>query len=83
MKLIDWIKFIDPIVDVIIFVDSEQEIRYEGSLLNMPWYLINHEIGRINKDEDKDEPIFISCRQNEYGAILPTITINLISTEFI
>ena len=82
MKLIDWIKFIDPVVDVIIFVDSEQEIRYEGSLLDIPWYLINHEIGRIDK-EDGDEPIFISCRQNKYGAILPTITNNLISPEFV
>ena len=48
----------------------------------MPWYLINHEIGRIDK-EDGDEPIFISCRQNKYGAILPTITINLISPKFV
>lgn len=81
MKLINWIELIDPIVDVVIFVDAEEEKRYEGSLLDMPWYLINHEIGRFDKDEE--EPIFISYKENKYGAILPTITINLISPEFI
>lgn len=47
----------------------------------MPWYLINYEIGRFDKDEE--EPIFISYKENKYGAILPAITINLISPEFI
>lgn len=74
MKLINWIEFINPNINVIIFVDNEQEARYEGLLLNMPWYLINYEIGRNNEDED--EPIIISCKEN-------VIIINLISPESI
>lgn len=79
MKLIKWIELISPNVNVIIFVDNEQEARYEGPLLGMPWYLVNYEIGRINEDE----PILISYKEDEYGAIIPVITINLFSSEFV
>ena len=77
MKLKTWIKQIDPIVDVVIWGDSSTEPLFEGSMLNIPWHLVDLPIGRKNK-ADTDEPIYISIDKNEFGIEQPTITINVI-----
>lgn len=73
MKLIDWIKQVDPIVDVIIWFPEEEEPIFKGALLNIPWTLTEKEIGRKNQDDD-EEPIYISMNENH----LPVIVINLL-----
>ena len=82
MKLKKWLKYIDPIADVRIFesnISSEDEPTYEGPLFDVPWSLVEREIGRANEDENKnDEPIFICSHINQYGTELPLIVINVI-----
>lgn len=75
MKFKKWMKVIDPIVDVVIWTqDDDKEPAYKGSLLDVPWYYIDWQIG--NKDNDIDPPIYIS-KDDETGN--PVIVVNLIA----
>lgn len=76
MKLKKWLKYIDPIVDVKIFGPDSEEPDFEGAAFNIPWTLIEHEIGKI--DNDLEEPIYICEYTNEHGVRLPLIVINII-----
>ena len=78
MKLKKWLKYIDPIIDVKIFGSDTPEDKpvFEGSMFDIPWSLVEHEIGRI--DGDEEEPIYICSHVNQYGTELPLIVINII-----
>lgn len=77
MKLGKWIKVIDPVIEVEIWSQyTEDEPLYKGSMFNIPWTLVDKEIGRV--DDITNEPIFIVQRENEYGVTLPCIIINII-----
>lgn len=82
MKLKKWIKFVDPLADIVIYTQDskEDEPAYEGSLLNMPWYYMDMEIGR--EDDSCDEPIYISMKEKTFlngtKSKIPIVIINLI-----
>ena len=77
MKLGKWIKVIDPVIEVEIWSQyTEDEPLYKGSMFNIPWTLVDKEIGRV--DDITNEPIFIVQRENKYGVTLPCIIINII-----
>lgn len=77
MTLKQWIKVIDPCIDVVIWGNTtENEPIYEGSLFNIPWIYMDYQIGR--PDGNTEEPIYITQKTNEYGVTLPCITINVI-----
>lgn len=78
MKLGKWIKVVDPVIDVEIWsqYSEEDEPLYKGSMFNIPWTLVDKEIGRV--DDNINEPIFIVQKENEYGVMLPYIVINII-----
>ena len=85
MKLKKWLKQTDSMFDVVIWGDDENDPLYKGSALNIPWTIIDFEIGRKNdyEEDDKsafvtDEPIFIATYRNEYGTIMPLISITVI-----
>ena len=78
MKFKKWMKCIDPIVDVIIWTqDDDEEPAFEGSLLDMPWYYMDFQISRA--DGDCEEPIYISEHTNKYGNKMPCVVVNLIA----
>lgn len=79
MILKDWLKCIDPLlVDVVIWTsDDREEPAFEGSVLDIPWYLVDYSIGRGEFSENEDEPIYFSIKKNENGVILPLIVINV------
>lgn len=86
MKLKKWLKQTDSMFDVVIWGDDENEPLYKGSPLDIPWTIVNLEIGRkdnYKKEDDKsvfiaDEPIFITTYRNEYGTIMPLVSISVI-----
>lgn len=78
MKLKNFIKQIDPVIDVIIWEsDDEDEPSFEGALFNIPHRLINKKIGR--KKDEKEEPVYISIKKNKFNVELPVIVINVLS----
>lgn len=78
MKLKKFMKLIDPIVDVIIWTnDDNEEPSFEGSILNIPWWYLDLKIGR--RPEDSEEPIYISEHTNKFGHKEPCIVINLLT----
>lgn len=80
MKLGKWLKYLDPILDVVIFTDKclEDKPAFEGYLLDLPKKYKKMEIGRPDDDFSGEEPIFVTHYTNEHGAIVDRITINLI-----
>lgn len=79
MKFKKWMKMVDPICDVVIWTqDDEDEPAFEGSLLDVPWYFMDFKIGRADK-KDYDEPIYISQHTNKFNVTLPCIVVNLIA----
>lgn len=78
MKLKKWLKYVDPIIDVKIFESGapDDEPAFKGPAFNIPWSLVEREIGRTK--EDKEEPIYICSHVNDYGTELPLIVINII-----
>lgn len=80
MKFGKWMKnIIDPLCDVEIWTQDEpDEPAFKGSILDIPWYFMDFEIGREDP-KDKDEPIFISYKINSNNVILPVLVVNLIA----
>lgn len=60
MKLINFLKMIDPLDNIVIWTNEsdENEPEYDGSILEVPYWLLLLNIGRV--EEDADEPIRIS-----------------------
>ena len=78
MKFKEWMKVVDPICDVVIWTQDDNDTpAFEGSLLDVPWYFMDYEIGR--KEDKSEEPIFISTYTNKYGHKMPVIVVNLIA----
>lgn len=78
MTLKKWIKQVFPIVDVTIYTQDDDEPAFTGSALDIPWYMVDYQIGR-EKDND-EEPIYITTQLNSFGHTVPAIVINLIAT---
>ena len=78
MTLKKWMKCINPIVDVVIWTndDDDETPSFEGSMLDIPWWYLDCEIGCY--DEDIDEPIYITEHKNKFGRNEPCIVINLL-----
>jgi len=80
MILKDWIKQVDPIVDVVIWENGNtDEPLFEGAMFDIPWTLVEYDIGRADK-EDTDEPIYIGTHVNKYGNEVTVVTINIITS---
>lgn len=78
MKFKEWMKVVDPICDVAIWTQYDNDTpAFEGSLLDVPWYFLDYEIGRA--DNNSDEPIIISTYIDEHGRKMPIIVISLIA----
>ena len=79
MKLKKWLKYVDPIVQITIFTDktSDDVPAFDGAPWDIPKKYKNMKIGR-GKNDDGEEPIFITHFTNNHGVILDRITINLI-----
>lgn len=82
MKLKKWLKYLDPMVKVIIFTDTSPNDTpaWEGwGFDDIPKKYKKMKIGRAEWDNNDDEPIFITHYTNIYGAVLEQVTINLLS----
>lgn len=78
MKFKKWMKVVDPICDVSIWTQYNNDTpAFEGGLLDVPWYFLDYEIGRA--DNNSDEPIFISTYIDKHGRRMPIIVISLIA----
>lgn len=79
MKLKKFLKMIDPVgINVVIWTQDstvEDGPEYEGTVFNIPWWLMDCHIGRV---DDPEEPIYMYTKENEYKALIPTIVINVI-----
>ena len=80
MKLKKWLKYVDPIVDVVIYTDKtpNDNPAFQGSLFDLPKKYKKMKIGRPSSDTSGEEPIFITHFTNIHGVVLNQITINLI-----
>ena len=77
MKLIDLLKVMDGISNVVIWTqDDDEEPYYTGPVMDVPWVLIDCEIGRPYKDDD--EPVFVTIMKNDKGVELPVLVINIL-----
>ena len=79
MKLKDLLKVVDPIVDVDIWTQyDEEKPAFSGSMLDIPWVYLNYKIG-FPKGKNEDElPVYIATHTNKNGIELPCMIINLI-----
>ena len=77
MTLKNWMKYIDPIINVEIY--GSDQLLYEGPMFDIPWTLVDYPIGRDEdtKEDFNEEPIFICQKTNEYNVTLPYIVINI------
>ena len=80
MKLKKWLKYLEPMVDAVIFTNKckEDEPAWQGLVLDIPKKYKNMKIGRAEWDNFSDEPIFITHYTNRRGVTLEQITINLL-----
>lgn len=78
MKFKKWLKMVDPVVDVVIWTqDDSNEPAFEGSILDIPWGMVDWQIGRI--DDNLEKPIYISKHTNKHGCETECIVVNLIA----
>lgn len=78
MKFKKWMKVVDPICDVSIWTQYDNDTpAFEGCLLDVPWYFLDYEIGRA--DNNSDEPIIISTYIDKHSRRMPIIVISLIA----
>lgn len=77
MTLKEWLKPMDLVFDVVIWGSDDKEPLFEGPAFNIPWTIVDYKIGRVNKQDKKEEPIWV----NEYNVHLPKIIINVIEKE--
>ena len=79
MRLKDLLKVVDPIVDVDIWVDGDdEEPAFSGSMLDIPWTYLNYKIALPATKENKGElPIYITSHTNDHLVTLPIMVINL------
>lgn len=79
MTLKEWLKKIDLVIDVKIWGQNGQIPLFEGAAFDIPWTIIDFQIGRM--DSSTEEPIYISTYKNEKNVTLPIIVINVIEKE--
>ena len=78
MTLKKWMKCVDPIIDVVIWTDDDDDETpsFSGHMLDIPWWYLDCKIGC--PDEDADSPIYISKHENKYGYTEPCVVIHLL-----
>lgn len=74
MTLMDFLKVIEPVDDITIYGDREEEPLFKGRVLDVPWIFTDCEIKR----EEKEEPIHFYIYQNEFGTNSIMIVVNII-----
>lgn len=79
MTLKEWLKKIDLIIDVKIWGQDDETPLFEGAAFNIPWTIIDYQIGRM--DDSIEEPIYIGIYKNKNNVKLPIIIINVIEKE--
>lgn len=77
MTLKNWMKYIDPLIDVTIY--GTDQLLYKGPMFEIPWTLVDYPIRRREdtKEDFDEKPIFICQETNEYNVTLPHIIINI------
>lgn len=66
MKLKKFLKMVDEVDDIIIWFDDEEDgPEYKGSILYVPYYLLNYKLATHRADDEK--PVCIVHYKNEYG----------------
>lgn len=80
MKLKDLLKVVDPLVNVNIWTqyDEDNEPAFSGSMLDIPWIYLDFKIGFPKGKDEGELPIYIGIDTNENGVDLPYMAINLI-----
>lgn len=81
MKVKDLLKVVDPIIDVDIwtqFDDEESGPSFSGSMLDLPWIYLDFEIGFPKGKDEGEKPIYICTHTNEHGVELAYMAINVI-----
>ena len=81
MKLADLLKVVDPILDVHIwtqFDDEESGPSFSGSMLDIPWIYLECKIGFPKGKDEGELPIYVSIDTNKNGVDLPYMAINII-----
>ncbi len=80
MKLKKWLKYLDPIVEIVIYTDKSPDNKpaFEGNPWDIPKKYKNMKIGRPKWDNSGEEPIFITHFTNQHGVVLERVTINLL-----
>jgi hypothetical protein len=76
MTLKEWLKPMDLVFEVSIW-GSDEEPLFEGPAFNIPWTIVDYKIGRIDKQDKREEPIYIAVN----NVHLPKIVINVIDKE--
>lgn len=79
MTLKEWLKKIDLIIDVKIWGQDNEIPLFEGAAFNIPWTIVDFQIGRM--DDSAEEPIYICTYKNKNNVELPMIVINVIERE--
>ena len=67
MKLKKFLKLIDPLSHVAIWLPEEEAIdepAFLGSVMDVPWWLVEYYIGR--EEGDTEEPCYVSYDPNFY-----------------
>lgn len=67
MKLKKFLKMVDSVDDIILWSDNDnaKEPLYKGSILYVPYYLLDSKLAIHRADDEK--PICIVHYKNEYG----------------
>ena len=81
MTLKEWLKSMDLVFDVAIWGSDNEEPLFEGPAFNIPWTIVDYKIGRTDKQDKREEPIYVTIYKNEYNVHLPKIIINVIDKE--
>ena len=79
MTLKEWIKKVDLVIDVKIWGQDDETPLFEGSAFDIPWTIIDFQIGRT--DNSTEEPIYICTYKDKNNIELPIIVINVIEKE--
>lgn len=77
MLLREWLYTVDPVVDVQIWTqDDDEEPYFEGNMLEIPWVCAESRL-MTAEEHDGDPPIYITSHVNKYGVIVELVVINI------
>lgn len=68
MKLKKFLKMVDSVDDIVIWFEGDDDAEdpaYKGSILHVPYYLLDYKLAMYRADDEK--PVCIVHYKNEYG----------------